>query len=149
MAQAYQESTLDQNRRSRVGAIGVMQLMPATAAGSPISVQEIHKIENNIHAGVKYLRHIVDRYFDDEEIDELNRTLFAFASYNGGSTRIARLRRKAADEGLDPNRWFKNVDLVVAREVGREPVQYVSNVYKYYIAYKLITERQQARASND
>lgn len=148
MAQAYQESTLDQNRRSRVGAIGVMQLMPATAAGSPISIQEIHKIENNIHAGVKYLRHIVDRYFDDEEIDELNRILFAFASYNGGPTRIARLRRKAADEGLDPNRWFKNVELVVAREVGREPVQYVSNVYKYYIAYKLITERQQARARN-
>ena len=146
MAQAYQESGLDQSTRSPVGAVGVMQLMPTTAAGSPINIPEIHKIENNVHAGVKYLRHIVDHYFEDEAIDELNRTLFAFASYNAGPNRIQRLRRNAANEGFDPNQWFKNVELIVARKVGREPVQYVSNVYKYYIAYKLITERQRARA---
>ena len=132
MAQAYQESGLDQSRRSHVGAIGVMQLLPSTAAGSPINIREIHELESNIHAGVKYLRFIVNQYFDDEAIDELNRTLLAFASYNGGPNRIAGLRKKAAAQGLDPNRWFRNVELVAAQEIGRETVQYVGNVYKYY-----------------
>ena len=145
MAQAYQESGLDQSRRSHVGAIGVMQLLPSTAAGSPINIREIHELESNIHAGVKYLRFIVNQYFDDEAIDELNRTLLAFASYNGGPNRIARLRKKAAAQGLDPNRWFRNVELVVAQEIGRETVQYVGNVYKYYIGYKLVSERQRSR----
>ena len=107
--------------------------------------REIHELESNIHAGVKYLRFIVNQYFDDEAIDELNRTLLAFASYNGGPNRIARLRKKAAAQGLDPNRWFRNVELVVAQEIGRETVQYVGNVYKYYIGYKLVSERQRSR----
>ena len=145
VAQAYQESTLDQSLRSRVGAVGVMQLLPSTAAGSPINIVDIQRLENNIHAGAKYLRFIADRYFSDEGIDDLNRTLLTFASYNGGPNRIARLRRKADAQGLDPNRWFKNVELLAAREIGRETVQYVSNVYKYYIAYKLISERQSTR----
>jgi membrane-bound lytic murein transglycosylase MltF len=140
-AQAYQESRLDQSVRSRAGAIGVMQLLPSTA--SYVGIGDIEVIENNIHAGVKYLRLLRDRYFDDAELDALNRGLFAFAAYNAGPTRISRLRRRAGDLGLDPHVWFDNVEVVVAREVGREPVQYVSNIYKYYIAYRLIAEKLQ------
>ena len=146
MAQAYQESTLDQRMRSQVGAVGVMQLLPSTAAGSPINLPDIHKLEDNIHAGTKYLRYITDHYFSDSEINSVNKTLFAFAAYNGGPNRIARLRRKAKEQGFDPNMWFKNVEVIAAREIGQENVQYVSNIYKYYIAYKLITERQEASA---
>jgi len=144
-AQGYQESGLDQSTRSPVGAIGVMQVMPATAKDRNVNIPDIHKVEPNIHAGVKYLRFMVDEYFDEPGIDRVNRHLFAFASYNAGPNRIQRLRKVAADEGLDPNKWFNNVELVVAREVGRETVQYVSNIYKYYLAYKLVVEQKAAR----
>ena len=146
-AQGYQESRLDQSMRSRAGAIGVMQLLPSTAAS--VGIPDIYDVENNIHAGVKYLREIRENYFSDEQIDPVDRGLFAFAAYNAGPTRISRLRRKAADMGLDPNVWFDNVEMVVAREVGLEPVRYVSNIFKYYVAYRLVRDRmmlqQQAR----
>jgi len=144
-AQGYQESGLDQSTRSRVGAIGVMQVMPATARDRNVNIPNIHELEPNIHAGVKYLRFMVNEYFDDPGIDRVNRHLFAFASYNAGPNRIQRLRKVAADEGLDPNKWFNNVEVVVAREVGRETVQYVSNIYKYYLAYKLVVEQTRER----
>lgn len=145
-AQAYQESGIDQSVRSPVGAVGVMQVLPKTAAGSPINIKNVDKsIENNIHAGVKYLRFMVDEYFDDPAIGPVDRHLFAFASYNGGPNRIDRLRRKAAKQGLDPNRWFGNVEVVVARNIGRETTQYVGNIYKYYVAYKRLVEQRQAR----
>jgi len=144
-AQGYQESGLDQSTRSRVGAIGVMQVMPATARDRNVNIPNIHELEPNIHAGVKYLRFMVNEYFDEPGIDRVNRHLFAFASYNAGPNRIQRLRRVAADEGLDPNKWFNNVEVVVAREVGRETVQYVSNIYKYYLAYKLVVEKTRER----
>jgi len=138
-AQAFQESGLDQSARSRAGAIGVMQLLPATARS--VDIPDIEVLENNIHAGVKYLRHIEDRYFADPALDEMNRALLTLAAYNGGPTRIARLRRQTEAEGRDPNQWFDHVEVTVAREVGREPVQYVANIYKYYVAYRLISER--------
>lgn len=138
-AQGYQESRLDQSVRSRAGAIGVMQLLQSTA--NSVGIPEIYDVENNIHAGVKYLRLLRDQYFDDPDIDPMNRGLFAFAAYNAGPTRISRLRRKTAQMGLDPNVWFDNVEMVVAREVGREPVRYVSNIFKYYVAYRLIADR--------
>jgi len=144
-AQGYQESGLDQSTRSRVGAIGVMQVMPATARDRNVNIPNIHELEPNIHAGVKYLRFMVNEYFDEPGIDRVNRHLFAFASYNAGPNRIQRLRKVAADEGLDPNKWFNNVEVVVAREVGRETVQYVSNIYKYYLAYKLVVEKTRER----
>ena len=143
MAQGYQESTLDQNAKSPVGAIGIMQVMPAT--GAAMQVGDIAETELNIHAGVKYIRFMVDRYFKDEPMDRLNKTLFAFASYNAGPDRIAQLRRETSTRGLDPNVWFNNVETVAARRIGMETVQYVSNIYKYYIAYKLITEAQEER----
>ncbi len=145
-AQGYQESGLDQSVRSPAGAIGVMQLLPATAADPSVGIPNIEEVENNIHAGVKYLRFIYDRYFADAaDMDDVNKGLFSFASYNAGPARVARLRGKAADMGLDPNQWFRNVEIVAAQDIGRETVQYVSNIYKYYIAYERILMMDQAR----
>ena len=146
-AQGYQESRLDQSVRSPVGAIGVMQLLPSTAADPNVGIPEIEVIHNNVHAGIKYMRFIVDHYFDDPEIDNINRTLMAFASYNAGPNRIARLRGKAEEAGLDPNIWFQNVEVIAAHEIGRETVQYVSNIFKYYLAYKMIVEQEEEKAA--
>ncbi len=141
-AQAYQESGLNQSLRSPVGAVGVMQIKPATAAGDPINIRNVTKVDKNIQAGVKYLRFMVDHYYKDEPMDELHKGLFALASYNAGPARIQSLRRMAKDEGLDPNRWFNNVELIASREIGRETVQYVSNIYKYYLAYNMVMEQR-------
>ena len=146
-AQGYQESGLDQRTRSPVGAIGVMQVMPTTAGDKNVAIKDIHLVEPNIHAGIKYMRFLVNQYFDEPGIDRVNRHLFAFAAYNAGPNRISRLRKEAAAKGLDPNKWFNNVEVVVAEDVGRETVQYVSNIYKYYIAYKLTLDRAQKRES--
>ncbi len=145
VAQGYQESGLDQGVVSPVGAIGIMQLLPSTASDSSVGIPDISTPENNIHAGVKYMRWILDTYFDDPAMDERNRVLLAFASYNAGANRIRRLRRKAEERGLDPNRWFGNVELIAAEEIGRETVQYVGNIYKYYAAYRLVEEQRARR----
>jgi membrane-bound lytic murein transglycosylase MltF len=137
-AQGYQESQLDQTRRSGVGAVGVMQLMPAT--GKQMKVGDITDLDANIHGGVKYVRFMVDTYYKDEPMDELNKVLFAFASYNAGPERIRGLRKQAAALKLNPNVWFDNVERVAAEHIGRETVQYVSNIYKYYIAYSLVQD---------
>ena len=142
-ALGYQESRLDQNARSHVGAIGIMQLMPDT--GRSLRVGDISKAEPNVHGGFKYLRQIYDSHLDATGVDEQNRTLFAVASYNAGSGRIAKLRAEAAQKNLDPNVWFNNVELVAARRVGQETVVYVRNIYKYYVAYKLQLETLEAR----
>ena len=142
-ALGYQESRLDQNARSHVGAIGIMQLMPDTARG--LKVGDVTKIEPNVHGGFKYLRQIYDRHLDSAGLDEQNRTLLAIAAYNCGSGRVARLRTEAAQKGLDPNVWFNNVELIASRRVGHETVVYVRNIYKYYIAYKLQLDTLEAR----
>ena len=144
-AQGYQESLLDQGKKNPSGAVGIMQVIPKNAAASPISIPNVSTTDGNIHAGVKMLRNIEDTYFNDPKIDSLNKTLFVFASYNAGPNRIARLRKEAPDMGLDPNVWFNNVELVAAKDVGQETVTYVSNIYKYYIAYKLAVEQRQIR----
>jgi membrane-bound lytic murein transglycosylase MltF len=137
-AQGYQESQLDQGRRSRVGAIGVMQLMPAT--GQQMQVGDITQLDANIHGGVKYMRFMVDTYYANEPMDDLNKMLFTFASYNAGPQRVRALRKEASLRKLDPNVWFDNVERVAAEHIGRETVQYVSNIYKYYIAYSLVED---------
>ena len=142
-AQGYQESQLNQDAKSHVGAIGVMQVMPAT--GKDMNVGDITEIDANIHAGVKYMRWVVDQYFKDEPMDKLNKGLFAFASYNAGPGRIRQLRREAAKRGLDPNLWFGNVEQIASERIGRETVTYVSNIYKYYVAYRLISEERARR----
>jgi membrane-bound lytic murein transglycosylase MltF len=140
MAQAYQESRLDHSALSTSGAVGIMQVKPSTASDRNVGIDDVSSLENNIHAGTKYLRFIRDRYFDDPAIDATDRTLFAFAAYNAGPARIERMRRRASEQGLDPNRWFENVEVASARGIGREPVRYVRNIYKYYVAYKLSME---------
>jgi membrane-bound lytic murein transglycosylase MltF len=142
-AQGFQESGLDQNAKSGVGAIGVMQVMPAT--GQELKVGDITQAEANIHAGVKYIRFMMDQYFKDEPMDNLNKVLFTFASYNAGPGRVRQLRNEAAKRGLDPNVWFGNVEQIASERIGRETVTYVANIYKYYIAYKLVTEERARR----
>jgi membrane-bound lytic murein transglycosylase MltF len=134
-AQGYQESRLDQRARSRVGAIGIMQIMPAT--GKELDVGDIKKAEANVHGGTKYMRVLFDRYFKDANFDDQNRALFAFASYNAGPGRIAKIRAEAKDRRLDPNKWFNNVEIVASNRIGQETVHYVRNIYKYYTAYRL------------
>jgi membrane-bound lytic murein transglycosylase MltF len=142
-AQGYQESQLNQAVKSPVGAIGVMQVMPAT--GKELGVGDINETEANIHAGVKYMRWMIDQYYEKEPMTKLDKALFAFASYNAGAGRIAQLRKEAAKRGLDPNVWFHNVEYVAAEKVGAETVTYVANIYKYYIAYKLLMEARAER----
>jgi membrane-bound lytic murein transglycosylase MltF len=141
IALSYQESGLNQDRRNRTGATGLMQVIPKDAAASPINIEGVQVAENNIHAGTKMLRVIEDKYFKDPNLDALNKTLLTFASYNAGPTKIAELRRRAQQEGLDPNVWFGNVEMVAAKDIGQETVRYVSNIYKYYVCYKLLQEQ--------
>jgi membrane-bound lytic murein transglycosylase MltF len=143
LAQGFQESGLDHSVRSPVGAIGVMQVMPAT--GKDLKVGDIKRVENNIHAGVKYIRFMIDQYYKDEPMDPINRGLFAFASYNAGPARIRQLRGVAKLRGLDPNVWFNNVEQIASERIGRETVTYVSNIYKYYVAYRLAVEEIEQR----
>ena len=147
-AQAYQESQLDQSRRSSAGAVGVMQIKPQTAADPNVGIPNVQDVRNNIRAGTKYLRFMMDRYYADAPMDRLNKGLFALASYNAGPARVASLRQKAQKLGLDPNVWFRNVEVVAAREIGRETVDYVSNIYKYYTAYSAIAATRAPRESS-
>ncbi len=144
-AQAYQESKLDQSKRSRAGAIGIMQLLPSTAADPNVNIPNIFEAEQNVHAGAKYLRFLRSRYFSSDAIEPVDRVLFSFAAYNAGPRNIGRARQRALAMGFDPNRWFGNVEVAAARTISREPVVYVRNIYKYYIAYKLLEERRLAR----
>jgi len=142
-AQGYQESQLNQAAKSPVGAIGVMQVMPAT--GKELNVGDINEVEANINAGIKYMRWMIDNYFGNEPMTNLDKALFAFASYNAGAGRVSQLRKEAAKRGLNPNIWFHNVEYVAADKIGAETVTYVSNIYKYYIAYHLIMESRAER----
>ncbi len=137
-AQGYQESKLDQSKRSKAGAVGIMQVLPTTAADPNVGIEGIDEIEPNVHAGVKYLRFLKDRYFSDPGISTLDQMLFTFAAYNAGPGNIAKARRRAVKMGLDPNRWFGQVEIAAARTISREPVIYVRNIYKYYVAYDRI-----------
>jgi membrane-bound lytic murein transglycosylase MltF len=144
-AQGFQESRLDQEAKSHVGAIGVMQVMPAT--GKDLKVGDITQVEPNIHAGVKYFRFMIDSFYKDEPMTRLDKGLMTLASYNAGPGRIRTLRKETARRGLDPNVWFGNVEQVVSEKIGRETVTYVSNIYKYYVAYTLVLDKINARAS--
>ncbi len=142
-AQGYQESRLDQGAKSQVGAIGVMQVMPKT--GAELGVGDIKQLEPNVHAGVKYIRQLIDKYLDDPAIDPLNKGLMAFAAYNAGPGRLRQLRELTEQRGLNKNLWFGNVERMASERIGRETVQYVSNIFKYYVAYKLVLEQQETR----
>jgi membrane-bound lytic murein transglycosylase MltF len=143
MSQGYQESQLDQSKRSPYGAVGVMQLLLSTA--KELGVAGIDKdAEANIRAGAAYMRRLEDTYVNDPNVDDKNRVLMTFAAYNAGPANLQKLRRLARQDGYDPNLWFGNVEDEAAKVVGAETVQYVSNIYKYYIAYSLLLERKAA-----
>jgi membrane-bound lytic murein transglycosylase MltF len=146
-AQGYQESRLNQDVRSAAGAIGVMQLLPATAADKNVGIPNIDDVEANIHAGIKYMDFLRDRYFSDPQITPLNQALLALGAYNAGPSRMMKMRSHAQEKGYDPNVWFDNVELVAAEEIGRETVQYVSNIYRYYLTYRLTAEQELKRAA--
>ena len=137
-AQGYQESGLNQNAKSHVGAIGVMQIMPTT--GAQLKVGDITVTESNIHAGAKYMDQLMTKYFLDAKFSETNRALFAFASYNCGPGNVSRMRKLAVQRNLDPDKWFNNVEIVTSEKIGGETTNYVRNIYKYYVAYKLTLE---------
>jgi len=140
MAQGYQESLLDQNAVSPVGAIGVMQVMPAT--GNEMNTGDIKKLEPNIHAGVKYMNFMRNQFFADQPMDGRNKILFSFAAYNAGPSRVLKLQREAEKRGLNPYVWFNNVEIIAGERIGEETVTYISNIYKYYVAYSLLEERR-------
>ena len=138
-AQAFQESQLKQETVSHAGAVGLMQVLPSTASNPPISIPEIRRsVDNNVHAGAKYMRYLIDSYFAGEQMDSLNRHLFALAAYNAGPGNLRKLRREAREKGMNANEWFNSVEILAARHIGIEPVQYVSNIYKYYRAYQAL-----------
>jgi membrane-bound lytic murein transglycosylase MltF len=145
-AQGYQESRLDQSVRSNAGAVGVMQLLPTTASDKSVGIPDIHEVEPNIHAGIKYMDYLRDRYFSDPKITPLNQALLALGAYNAGPSRMIRLRAKAEERGYDPNVWFDNVEIIAAEDIGRETVQYVSNIFRYYLTYRNVANQELKRA---
>ncbi len=144
-AQAYQESRFDQSKRSPAGAVGVMQLLPTTAEDKAVGIPDISTLENNIHAGVKYLHWLRETYYSDAAITPLDRALFSFAAYNAGPGNMKRARRRAKRLGFDPDRWFGNVEIGMYRAVSGEPASYVRNIYKYYVTYQGLEKSRLAR----
>lgn len=144
-AQAYQESRFDQSKRSAAGAVGIMQILPSTAADPAVGISDVSTAENNVKAGVKYLRYLRDHYFSSEEIAPLDQLLFSLAAYNAGPGNVARARKKTAQLGFDPNRWFGHVEVGMFRSVSGEPVSYVRNIYKYYVTYQGLEQSRRAR----
>ncbi|MBT5624592.1 MAG: transporter substrate-binding domain-containing protein [Proteobacteria bacterium] len=147
VAQGYQESRLDQSMRSSAGAIGVMQLLQSTASDKSVGIDDVTTLDNNIHAGAKYMAHLLSRYVNDPGLDPAVRMDLAWASYNAGPSKIRRLRALAGDRGLDPNKWFANVEVIAAEKIGRETVDYVRNINKYYLAYKMYFDELQASSA--
>jgi membrane-bound lytic murein transglycosylase MltF len=144
-AQGFQESQLKQETVSHAGAVGVMQVLPRTAASPPISLPNVRNPDENIHAGVKYMRYLIDHFFATEPMDSLNRHFFALAAYNAGPGNVRKLRREAREKGMNPNEWFNSVELLAARHISMEPVQYVSNIYRYYWSYQALQKYKDLR----
>ena len=136
-ALGYQESLLEHNRRSPKGAVGIMQIMPSTAMDPRINIVDYHQIEDNIHAGAKYLAHLRDTYFNGSEMEPIDRLRYSLAAYNAGPSNVMRARALAAEMGYDPNRWFLHGEIGALKVIGQETVRYVSNINKFYLAYSL------------
>ncbi|MDY6855898.1 MAG: transporter substrate-binding domain-containing protein [Thermodesulfobacteriota bacterium] len=145
MALAYQESGLNNNRRSPTGAIGIMQVLPSTAADNNIGIRNVQLLENNIHAGIKYLAFLRDRYFSEGKMRDRDRVRFTLASYNAGPAKIKRVRKLALKMELDSNRWFRNAEMAALKLIGQETVRYVSNINKYYILFKFAFKDEEVR----
>ena len=146
VAQAYQESQFDHSRVSHAGAVGLMQVLPTTAADRAVNIPDISSLENNVHAGVKYLNWLRQTYYSDPAIAPLDQVLFSFAAYNAGPGNMRKARRRAESMGLDRNEWFGNVEVGMYRSVSGEPAAYVRNIYKYYVAYQNLERTRVLRA---
>ena len=146
-AQGYQESRLDQTKRSHVGAIGVMQVMPATARDKAVNIPDIEKLESNIHAGIKYNRWMIDNFYDDPGSTRSTGRSSPSPPTTPGPAGSRSCARRPPREGLDPEQ------LVQQRRAGRreahrrETVTYVSNIYKYYVAYQMMAPAEARRAA--
>ncbi|MHA1942538.1 MAG: transglycosylase SLT domain-containing protein [Candidatus Hodarchaeales archaeon] len=147
MALAFQESGLNNNKKSRAGAVGIMQIKPATASDKKIRINNVHLLENNINAGVKYLDFLKNHYFDSSEMSLKDRVRFTLAAYNAGPAKIQKIRRLARKMGMDPNRWFRNTEFAALKYIGQETVRYVSNINKYYLIFKFAIEKEKLRGS--
>ncbi len=144
-AQMYQESKFDPEAVSWVGAQGLMQVMPST--GEELGFTDLHDPQEGIHAGVRYMRQLINRFDHNLPMDE--RIRFALASYNVGYGHVLDARRLAREMGWDSNRWFGNVEKAMrllsqpdyyerARYGfcrGGQPVHYVENIQRFYDAY--------------
>ena len=148
LAQAYQESGLDQSVRSPAGARGIMQLLPSTAADPQVAIADIDQLENNVHAGVKYMAFLRDRYFSDSALKPEDRLAFTWAAYNAGPRRVSQMRARAKQLGLDPDHWFGSVEYAALGIVGQETVRYVGNIFKYYVAYHSVAAFSKQRGSD-
>ncbi|NQZ53993.1 MAG: lytic transglycosylase F [Piscirickettsiaceae bacterium] len=142
IAQGYQESALNQDRISHRGAVGMMQLLPSTAADKNVAVKDIDQLENNIHAGAKYMNFLRTRYFSNPDITPENQMFFSWAAYNAGPANVRKMRKLAEEMGLNKNIWFKNVEVAAGRLIGTETVRYVANIYKYYSTYLLLEQKE-------
>jgi membrane-bound lytic murein transglycosylase MltF len=142
IAQGYQESTLNQNLTSHRGAVGIMQLLPSTAADKNVAINNIDKLENNIHAGAKYMNFLRTRYFSSPDIAPEDQMFFSWAAYNAGPANVRKMRNLAEKMGLNKNVWFKNVEIAAGKLIGTETVRYVANIYKYYSTYLLLEQKE-------
>jgi len=141
-AVAYQESRFDPNAKNRWGATGLFPVKPETAREPYVDVTPIAGEENaanNVHAGVKYLAWIKRRYFDSvEDMRERDRLRMALAAYNAGPRTLIDARRRARRMGLDPDRWFRHVEVALLAMGKSEPVQYVSEINQRYVSYLML-----------
>ena len=144
-AQGYYESGLDNRKRSRAGAMGIMQLMPSLAKDKRVGIKNLKPAKNNIHAGIKYLAVLRDQYFNGPDINPDNRMRFALAAYNAGPAKVQRIRALAKKSGYNPNVWFGHCEMAALRLVGQETVRYIRNINKYYIALRLVMKQREFR----
>lgn len=145
MAQMYQESKFDPKATSWVGALGLMQIMPET--GRELGFADLRDPEQNIHAGVKYMHQLVERF--DPALPMEERVRLALASYNVGYGHVLDARQLAREKGWNPDKWFGHVERamkLLAKPAyykrarygfcrGGQPVHYVRNVQSMYDAY--------------
>ena len=138
---SYYESLMQLNNRFKKSGKPPVKIIPAdeylededllemmNAGLIPLIVIDSHKAE------------FWAQNFKNEPMSALDKMLFTFASYNAGPGRIMQLRRAAHQAGFNPNVWFRNVEIIAARQIGAETVHYVGNIYKYYIAYRYIVK---------
>ncbi|MCB1800654.1 MAG: transporter substrate-binding domain-containing protein [Gammaproteobacteria bacterium] len=151
-AQMYQESRFDPNAKSFAGARGLMQVMPRTAKF--MGFEQIEEPEDSIHAGVKYLDWVRNRFEDSLPFNE--RLWFTLAAYNAGHGHVDDARRLARQQGLDGDSWFGNTEkamLLLSKNKyakkarygyvrGIEPVSYVRDIRTRYRAYADIAEKR-------